>query len=543
MEFRILGPVEVHESGWPVPLKGVKERAVLAFLLLHANQLVSSDRLIDEIWGAEAVETARKSLQVRVSELRKALRAGATAAGELIQSRGVGYVLSLDSDQLDLHRFERLVDKGRRALAEDRAEAAAEALREALAHWRGPALADLAYEEFAQPAIARLEELRLAALELRVDADLALGRHAELVGELRALVGAHPLRERLRAQLMVALYRSGRQGEALEVYQEARRALVAELGLEPSPVLRSLEQAILRQDAVLDLARRGGPPKPETPDRSILVLLEEEGSEGLLALAEVLARQPVREVILARVVRDEVALQEASKRLLVHRESLVARGVSARAAAFTSSAPGEDVVRLAAEQDVDLLLAAVGRSVLGGSGFTADTAVLLARSPCDVALLVTGDGRTPHAGSDGPVLAPFGGSEHDWAAAELAAWIARARGVPLGLVGRSGDAAERDASRILASASLAAQRALGVAAEPLLVSGTEGILAAAESAGLLVLGLSTRWRQEGVGAVRLALVLGARPPVILARRGLRPGGLAPRESLTQFTWSLGPTPV
>ena len=543
MEFRILGPVEVLEGGRPLRVSGAKERAVLALLLLHANQLISSDRIVDEIWGAEAVGPARKSLQVRVSELRKALRAGAATAGELLEGRGAGYFLSLGSDQLDLHRFERLVEKGRRALVEDRAEAAAEALREALALWRGPALADFAYEPFAQAAIARLEELRLAALELRVDADLALGRHAELVGELRALVAEHPLRERLRAQLMVALYRSGRQGEALEVYQEARRALLDELGLEPTPALRSLEQAILRQDAALDLALRPGQPKPETPERSILVAMDDEGSEDLLALGEALARQPPREVILARLVADEAALGEAGRRLLAHRARLSARGVSARAAAFTSSARGEDVVRLAGEQDVDLLLAPVGRSVLGERGFTADTATLLASAPCDVALLVAGNGPAPRAGSIGPVIVPFGGGEHDWAAVELAAWIARAQEVPLRLLGRSGDEAERDASRILASASLALQRALGVAAEPMLVSGTEGILAAARSAGLLVVGLSTRWRQEGVGAVRAELVFGARARVILARRGLRPGGLAPSESRTRFTWSLGATPA
>jgi len=542
MEFQILGPVEVREGGRPIAVAGAKERAVLALLLLHANQFVSSDRIVDEIWGPEAAETARKSLQVRVAELRKALRAGA-AAGELLQGRGLGYVLIVDAGQLDLHRFERLVEKGRRALGEDRVEAAAETLGEALALWRGPALADLAYEPFAQGAIARLEELRLAALELRIDADLARGRHAELVGELRELGAEHPLRERLRAQLMVALYRSGRQGDALEVYQEARRALVAELGLEPSPVLRSLEQAILRQDAVLDLAPRAGRPRHETPDRSILVVVDQDESDALLVLGEALAREPLREVILARVVRDEAALAEASDRLLAHRESLVARGVSTRAAAFTSSAPGEDLVRLAGEQDVDLLLARIDRSSLGADGFTADTATLLARSPCDVGLLVAGNGPAPQARPGGLVIAPFGGSEHDWAAFELAAWIARALEVPLRLLGRSGDGADQDASRILASASLAVQRALGVAAEPVLVSGTEEILAAAETAGLLVVGLSTRWRQEGVGAVRRELVLGARPPVILARRGLRPGGLAPRESLSRFTWSLGPTPA
>ena len=539
MEFRILGPIEVRERGRLLRVSGAKERAVLAFLLLHANQLVSSDRIIDEIWGAEAVQTARKSLQVRVSELRKTLRAGTTAADEVLQSRGVGYSLSVDSDEFDLLHFERLVEKGRRALARDRAEAAAGILRDALALWRGPALADLAYEPFAQAAIVRLDELRLAALELRIDADLALARHAELIGELRGLVAEHPLRERLRAQLMLALYRSGRHAEALEVYQEARRVLVGELGLEPSLTLRSLEQAILRQDAALEAAPNAGQPEPERSERSILVLLEEDGSHDLVALGEALARQPAREMILARLVADEAALEQATQAFFAEHRILVARGVSVRTAAFTSSAPGEDVVRLASEQDVDLLLAPLARSALDERGFNADTATLLAGAPCDVALLVAGNGLPP-AGSIGAIIAPFGGSEHDWAAVELAAWIARAQGVPLKLLGRAGEGDERDASRTLARVSLAVQRALGVAAEPLLVSGREGIIAAAESAGFLLVGLSTRWRQEGVGAMRLGLVLGARPAVILVRRGLRPGGLAPRESLTRFTWSLGP---
>ena len=245
MEFRILGPLEVANGDGLLPLAGAKQRALLAILLLSANETVSSDRLIDELWGGQSPESARAALQVRVSQLRKALG----AAGASILTRPPGYVLRLEREQLDLYRFERLVGEA------DAAEPAAAAakLREALALWRGPPLADLAYESFAQPAIRRLGELRLAALEKRIDADLALGRHADLVGELETLVEEQPLRERLRAQLMLALYRCGRQADALGVYRSARAVLVEQLGIEPSPPLRELEQAILRQDPTVEL--------------------------------------------------------------------------------------------------------------------------------------------------------------------------------------------------------------------------------------------------------------------------------------------------
>ena len=265
MQFRILGPLEVADGDSVIPLPGTKQRALLALLLLNANEVVSADRLIDELWGDDAPGSGRSALQVRVSQLRKAL--GAT--GSQIVTRAPGYVLRLDAEQLDLSRFERLVAE---AAAAPPSVATAK-LREALALWRGPPLADLAYEAFAQPAIARLEELRLAAIESRVDADLALGRHAEVVAELEALVREHPVRENPRAQLMLALYRSGRQADALAVYQSVRRALVDELAIEPGLSLRELEQAILRQDPSLqvggaDALRRPAPPvvAPVPPD-------------------------------------------------------------------------------------------------------------------------------------------------------------------------------------------------------------------------------------------------------------------------------------
>jgi len=233
MEFRILGPLEVFENGRRLDVGGAKQRALLAILLLHANEVVSTDRLIDALWEDDAPETGRKALQVYVSQLRK------TLGKERIATRSPGYRLQVEPDELDLSRVQRLLDNGQAA--------------EALALWRGPALADFSYERFAHGEITRLEDLRLVCLEARIVDDLGCGRHAAVVGELEALVREHPLRERLRAQLMLALYRSGRQAEALEAYQHAREALVEELGIEPGRSLRELQQGILRQDPALDV--------------------------------------------------------------------------------------------------------------------------------------------------------------------------------------------------------------------------------------------------------------------------------------------------
>lgn len=234
----------------PPVLGGPKQRAVLAALLLHRGEIVSTDRLIDELWGDRPPASAAKTVQVYVSNLRKALGDG------VLVTRGRGYVLEAEHGQVDVDRFETLVTEGRDALRAGDAQLASDRLRQALALWRGPALADFAYEPFAQGEAARLEEERLAALEDRIDADLALGRHAELVGELDALVREHPLRERLHAQLMLALYRSGRQADALERYQRARRERIDELGIEPGRELQELERAILAQDPALGGVRR-----------------------------------------------------------------------------------------------------------------------------------------------------------------------------------------------------------------------------------------------------------------------------------------------
>jgi DNA-binding SARP family transcriptional activator/ABC-type branched-subunit amino acid transport system substrate-binding protein len=251
VEFRILGPVEVVEGDRRLVLGGPKQRAVLAILLLHRGKVVSTDRLIDELWDERPPVTAAKTIQVYVSNLRKALGNG------MLITQGRGYLLRTGPGQLDLDRFEALVDEARRALRDGKAQDGSDRFRQALTLWRGPALEDLASERFAQSARARLEEQRLAALEERIEADLALGEHAALVAELEALVREHPLRERLHLQLMLALYRSGRQAAALEHYQSARRALIDQLGIEPGPALRDLERSILAQDPALQ-----PPPRP-----------------------------------------------------------------------------------------------------------------------------------------------------------------------------------------------------------------------------------------------------------------------------------------
>jgi DNA-binding SARP family transcriptional activator len=247
MHARLLGALEVDDGRTPVPLGAPGERALLARLLLDANRTVPVDRLVDDCWGQAVPDTAVKILHVRVSRLRKVLPAGA------LVTRAPGYAAQIGPEALDLVRFDRLREQGRAALAGGSTARAAALLRDALALWRGPALAEFG-EPFAAIEGRRLEELRLACIEDRIDADLALGAHARLIGELDALVGRHPLRERLRGQLMLALYRSGRQAEALAAYRELARALSTELGLEPWPALRVLERRILQQDAGLDLA-------------------------------------------------------------------------------------------------------------------------------------------------------------------------------------------------------------------------------------------------------------------------------------------------
>ncbi len=533
MEFRILGPLEVWDQGGEVSLGGLKPRALLAVLLFHPNEVVPADRLIDELWGEDSPEDAAAALRVNVSRLRKAL------PQDVLTTRSPGYLIRVEPDALDLHRFERLVDEGRSLLARGLAADAAERLRDALSLWRGPALADFAYESFAQAAIARLEEIRLAAVELRIDADLALGRHDDLVGELEALVDRAPA-PRTPAEV---------SDDGAVPVRSAGGGPGRLPGCAPGPRRRARDRpepgapgagagdpsagpVAGRRSAGSRRCPRGRGAVDSRRDHA------RERVDALLAVAEPLVRHPPRVLILARLVSDAADLQSASAWLEERRSALEARGVVARATSFTSTAPGEELARLATELDVDLLLANAPDELLAEGAPDEQLTTLLAGTPCDVALLVP-RGAPP----EGPVLVPFGGAEHDWAAVELGAWLARATDAPLRLAGAAAvpEQGKRDASRLLSHGALAVQRVLGISAEPLLTPpGEEGMLEASRDAGLLVVGLSTRWHREGLGPARLRLAREATPPTLLVRRGLRPGGLAPPAALTRFTWSIRP---
>ena len=529
LRFGILGPLEVVGEHGRIELGGAKQRATLAILLLNANRVVSIDRLVDDLYAGAPPATALKQVQRQISELRKLL---GPESG--IETRTPGYLIHLVPEQLDLATFERLAADATEAFAADDATRAADLLRRALACWRGVPLADLTYESFARASIERLEEIRLAALEQRVEAELALGRHTGLVGELEQLVAEHPLRERFRAQLMLALYRSGRQAEALGGYRDARRTLRHDFGLEPAPALQQLERRILTQDPSLDLAaiRARGPSR----DRAVLaVALDEKSLDALLSLAEPLARLPGSELIVARLVADERELADAAASVNARRARL---GANVRVAAFTTDDAAADAVRLATAYDVELVLANAPSGV-EATPLPDDIATLLERSPADVAL---GGAKAVGWEHGRGVFVPFGGADHDWSALELGAWLASAAEVPLRLVGTRGDAAhgQRDASRLLANASLAVQRLAGVGAEPLLVDPVaDALVEAVDAATLVCVGIPLSSRTQGIGAVRAALVRDARSAVVLVHGGPRPGGLAPRDARTRFSWSLG----
>ncbi len=254
MDLQLLGPVEATVDGHPIPLGATKQRALLAMLALPSNAAVPLDTLIDGLWQGDPPPTAPKMVQAYVSQLRRLL----DGSGAEIVTHGRGYELRLDPDRVDAVRFERAVEQ---AAAGDGTYA-----REALAMWKGRPLANIDGEPFAADAIRRLDELHLEAAELAIEADLAAGRHRELIGELEGLVTANPLSERLHAQLMLALYRSGRQAEALEAYRNARRILVDEVGIEPGPELRGLHDAVLRQDSAM--LRPAQAPRARTRSRA-----------------------------------------------------------------------------------------------------------------------------------------------------------------------------------------------------------------------------------------------------------------------------------
>jgi DNA-binding SARP family transcriptional activator len=271
MEIFILGPLEVRDGDREFELGGGKQRALLADLVINRDEPLGADRLIDDLWGERPPPSAAKTLQVLISRLRK------TLGRDAIVTRGGGYVLDENIVSTDVEQLDALMRRAREASAAGDEAAAAEATTGAIGLFRARPLIDFAYDDFAQAEIARLEEIRLTTLEKRLELDLGAGRDAELIPELESLVREHPLRERLQGQLMLALYRAGRQADALEAYQSARQTLVGELGIEPGRALRELEQAILQQDPALEVERAiSAAAVPEGPT-SVLV-----GREGEL---------------------------------------------------------------------------------------------------------------------------------------------------------------------------------------------------------------------------------------------------------------------
>ena len=504
-KISILGPLEASVAGRGVDLGGPQQRALLAVLAVRVGASVPVDAIVDALWPHDPPATAGKIIQTYVSRLRRELGEGAIAR------RGSSYSLQA---AVDVQAFEELASSGR--------------LADALGLWRGPALADLAHFPGLRTEAERLEELRLRVLEERIDLDISADRHRDVVAELHSIVAAHPLRERLRYLLMLALYRSGRQAEALDVYREARRLLVDELGIEPGERLQELEAAILRHEPALDIAERDGHARPGV----ILVWRYGEAPLGdALAIAEHLVDG--RELIVADLVLRGGDVATATAQLERVRVELVRRGLAARAVCFTSNDPGADAARLARDQDVLLALVPCPASLLDDGIVPSEIATALEEAPCDVAL-VAGRER-PLVGT---VVVPFGAAEYDWAAVELGAWVAEATGSPLRLVGSESNAHGKDASRTLATASLLLQRHLGIATQPALAEpGPAGMVTAVADAALAVVGMPESCGREGIGAARLSLLRDAAPAVALVRRGERPGGLAPPGAVTRFTWS------
>jgi DNA-binding SARP family transcriptional activator len=519
----------------PIRLGGRRQRSVLALLLLDANRIVSIDRLADELYGEAPPVSAVTQMHRQISELRALLEPDrpAGAPGAVIETRPPGYRIVVAPDALDLEFFERRAEAAGSALAVGDAEQAVRLYREALAVWRGEPLADLVFEPFARPVVERLNDLRLAVTEQCLEAELERGRGAELVPELEQLVTGHPLNERLRGQLMVALYRAGRQPEALEQFRAGRAALVEAFGLEPTPALKELEARILQQDPAL-----AGPSSPRLApapqDRRTVLLAAWDGAEldGLVRIGRCLAALGRHELLLTQAVEDEASLADAVTATRARRDELATGRVAARAAAFVSRAFGPDMARLALTHDADLMVVEPREEFGPDGSISEDLALLFERSTCDVALLA---GSAPLAFADG-IAVLFAGGEHDWAAAELGAWLAAGASARLQLIGVRGR--DGDASRLLASASIAIQQVVGIDVEPVLAdAGPDGLVAAAGSAGVAVVGLSPRWRREGLGESRRTL-LASTASTVVVHRGARPGGLAPREQLTRFTWTI-----
>ncbi len=519
LAFRLLGPFAVERDGVALDLGAPRQRALLALLALHAGETLSIDRLVDELWGERAPKTAPHVIQVYVSHLRRVL--AAAPEEPVIETRGTGYALLAPAEAFDLARFEQLLAVGRAALASGRSDDAAAAIETALGLWRGGLLDDLPNEGFVLAEARRVAELRLAAVELRLEVAVARGPTPADVAELRTLGTEHPFRERVHELLIRALAASGRQAEALEAYAAVRQALDTELGIEPGPALRAVQAAVLRQEVA-----------PVAPPRGTVVAVALDPSRLAVTgrAADALATATGRDVVLACVLQraDGAApdLAGAAREAAAVRAQLTA---SARSAAFAARDRGSAVAGFAAEHDAELVVLDVAG--LGGvdGRLPGPLVEALEAITADV-VLVPGEATSGTTA----VAVPFGGTPHDWLAAEIGALLARAGGGALRLIGATAD--DDDASRLVARAALALQRGLGVDAEPVLATpGDGGVLAAAAGAEV-VLGVSERWRAEGIGRVRAAIAEAS--PALIVRAGIRPGLLAPPAAATRFAWSV-----
>jgi len=482
--------------------------------------------------------TAAKTLQGYISELRRLLQPGVAPDHSAIATQPPGYLLQLPAEAVDLAQFERLWRVGRQALSENDPARAQQLLESALGLWRGEPLADIATQGEISLEVGRLHELRLACMEDRFAANLDAGGGAALVPELERLVAANPLRERLCRQLMLALYRGGRQADALGVARGLRERLL-ELGISPSPETAELEQAILNHEQALRTQPPSGP--VSAVERRTLLVACQAGSDlqSLSDLATLIAATEAdRDLTFVQVVdpRGRLAygeqLRTVTQRLSEHRRLLAGRGIDARVAAFASAQAGADVIRLAEHQQADLLVVNGTAELLAGRSGLADR--LLADAPCDVAVHLP----RPSRSHGDTVLVPFGGNEHDWAALELAVQIARHEHAPL-MVAGAAHSEDADASRLLADASLVVQRAYGVVAEPAIVApGPSELLDLAAQARIVVAGLSPRYRARGLGETRQRIAARAPCDVVFVRRGVSPGLLAPGWTATSFGWSL-----
>ena len=404
LEFRVLGPLEVRRNGEVIPIPAPKQRALLGVLLLHANEPVAQDELIDLLWGDDAPPSARASLQNQVHAIRRALGA------EVVERRPAGYVVQVEPGRLDLERIERLVSEARRSEPRERAAR----LREALACWRGPALVEFPSEPFAQHEIGRLEEARLSAIEDRIDADLALGLQADVATELEGLVERHPLRERLWGQLMLALYRSGRQADAIATYRRARRAFADELGIEPGSDLRDLQRAMLTRSPALDqpdyelapTLERAAPMLPRAPAERVRSLLDYGNAlitlgENRQAYSTFQAAQRMATAAGERVLEEHAALKLSILDCYMHLASGLKHLDTARRAAgvFEHFDDKGGLAEALCEQAT--ILAFSGRCAEGA--VAAEQAMSLAREVGDPWQGATAAGFLAFAVAEGPV--------------------------------------------------------------------------------------------------------------------------------------------